>query len=155
SSISSSSSSGGGGGGDSSGSSDGCGRERGENGPRQERKKGSGWGLTPAEDTTSLIINSYNNSNDSLLLPTQNAPEMVLQMLDTLVTAQEPFYADYPSYHEQDTITTHPHNHHQHHHHHHHHQHHHQQHNDISRVIPPVSLDATTHTPGIISLNGG
>ena len=58
-------------------------------------------------------------------------------MLDTLVTTHESFYADYPTYQETETLS-HP-----------QHQHHQPPHS-IPRgtVMPPVSLDATTHTPG-------
>ncbi|EGI59691.1 Transforming protein p54/c-ets-1 [Acromyrmex echinatior] len=62
-------------------------------------------------------------------------------MLDTLMTGHEPFYADYPAYQEAEPLTGH----------HPHHQHSHQ--HAITRsntsVVPPVSLDATTHTPDI------
>ena len=61
---------------------------------------------------------------------------MVLHMLDTLMTGHEPFYADYPSYQETDPLT-HP-----------HHQHPHQHAIARNTGMPPVTLDATTHTPG-------
>lgn len=62
---------------------------------------------------------------------------MVLQMLDTLVTAQEPFYPDYPSYQESDIVS------------------HHQLHHQLTRsgIMLPGSLDATTHTPGSNSVH--
>lgn len=56
-------------------------------------------------------------------------------MLDTLMTGHEPFYADYPSYQETDPLT-HP-----------HHQHPHQHAIARNTGMPPVTLDATTHTP--------
>lgn len=92
---------------------------------------GSRSGQTPANET---LINPF------AVNETASGPEMVLQMLDTLVTAQEPFYADYPSYQEPEIVT--------HHQNHHHHQH-------ITRVMGPICLDATTHTPGIIILKSG
>ncbi|KAH0944935.1 hypothetical protein HN011_007752 [Eciton burchellii] len=68
---------------------------------------------------------------------------MVLQMLDTLMTGHEPFYADYPAYQEAEPLTGH--------HPHHSHQQHSNQHaitRSNTSIVPPVSLDATTHTPG-------
>jgi len=56
------------------------------------------------------------------------------------MTGHEPFYADYPAYQEAEPLTGH----------HPHHQHSHQ--HAITRSntsVAPVSLDATTHTPGI------
>lgn len=59
-------------------------------------------------------------------------------MLDTLMTGHEPFYADYPSYQETEPLT-HP-----------HHQTPHQHAIPRNTGMPPVSLDATTHTPGTL-----
>lgn len=74
-------------------------------------------------------------------------------MLNTLVTAQEPFYADYPSYHDTGILTNSHNNSHNNHSQQQHQPHHHQQTTQqqaLNRTImPPVSLDATTHTPGI------
>lgn len=82
-------------------------------------------------------VNGNGNGNVNAVA----SSEMVLQMLDTLMTGHEPFYADYPAYQEAEPLTGH----------HPHHQHSHQ--HAITRsntsVVPPVSLDATTHTPGI------
>lgn len=72
---------------------------------------------------TDLLTNHHNT----------NSSEMVLQMLDTLVTAQEPFYPDYPTYQQPEAVS-----------------HHHQIHHQLTRssIMPPGPLDATTHTPG-------
>lgn len=93
-------------------------------------------GQAPA---TAALIGSYLGNQETGLIATTNptSSEMVLHMLDTLVNAHEPFYADYPSYQETETLS-HP---------------QHQQHQPPhsiprSTVMPPVSLDATTHTPG-------
>lgn len=67
--------------------------------------------------------------------------EMVLQMLDTLMTGHEPFYADYPAYQEAEPLAGH--------HPHHQHSHHHAIIRSNGSAVPSVSLDATTHTPGI------
>lgn len=94
-------------------------------------------GLAPA-----IIVGTYGNHSDHHLLgqATSSGPaassEMVLHMLDTLMTGHEPFYADYPSYQETDPLT-HP-----------HHQHPHQHAIARNTGMPPVTLDATTHTPG-------
>lgn len=83
---------------------------------------------------------SSNSSSSNSSVNAVASSEMVLQMLDTLMTGHEPFYADYPAYQEAEPLTSH----------HPHHQHSHQ--HAIARsntsVVPPVSLDATTHTPG-------
>ena len=101
--------------------------------------------------------------------------EMVLSMLDNLVGAHEPIYADYPSY--QDAAMTHLHHHHQQQQQQQQQQHMQQQQQHVLQqqqqqqqqrrhligqiqqqcrngpIAPPttaMSLDATTHTPGII-----
>lgn len=96
-------------------------------------------GLAPA-----IIVGTYGNHSDHLLGQTTSSgpaasSEMVLHMLDTLMTGHEPFYADYPSYQETDPLT-HP-----------HHQHPHQHAIARNTGMPPVTLDATTHTPGTSS----
>jgi len=91
--------------------------------------------------TTGSGSNSRSSSSGSGNVNAVASSEMVLQMLDTLMTGHEPFYADYPAYQEAEPLTGH----------HPHHQHSHQ--HAITRsntsVVPSVSLDATTHTPGI------
>ena len=91
--------------------------------------------------TTGSGSNSRSSSSGSGNVNAVASSEMVLQMLDTLMTGHEPYYADYPAYQEAEPLTGH----------HPHHQHSHQ--HAITRsntsVVPPVSLDATTHTPGI------
>lgn len=98
-------------------------------------------GQAPA---TAALIGTYLSSQEAGLIASNNSTtssEMVLHMLDTLVSAHEPFYADYPSYQESETLS-HP-------------QHQHQQPHSIPRstVMPPVSLDATTHTPGTSNIS--
>lgn len=95
----------------------------------------------PSGQAPAIIVGTYgNNHSDPLCQTTSSGPaassEMVLHMLDTLMTGHEPFYADYPSYQETDPLT-HP-----------HHQHPHQHAIARNTGMPPVSLDATTHTPG-------
>ncbi|KAK2580625.1 hypothetical protein KPH14_007735 [Odynerus spinipes] len=102
-----------------------------------------------------IVVGNYTSSGSLVEAATQQTPsavasaassEMVLHMLDTLMTGHEPFYADYPSYQEADPLT---HTHHQHSHHHHQQQQQQQQqqHQDgLHRNA--ISLDATTHTPG-------
>lgn len=92
----------------------------------------------PSGQAPAIIVGTY--GNDIGQTTTSSGPaassEMVLQMLDTLMTGHEPFYADYPSYQEAEPLT-HP-----------HHQHPHQHAIARNTGMPPVSLDATTHTPG-------
>lgn len=99
-------------------------------------------GLAPAI----IVGGTYGNHSDLLGQTTSSgaaaSSEMVLHMLDTLMTGHEPFYADYPSYQETDPLT-HP-----------HHQHHPHQHAIARNTgMPPVTLDATTHTPGTTATN--
>lgn len=113
----------------------------------------------PSGQAPGITIDAYANGSDIGTITGGSShggnavaasSEMVLQMLDTLMTGHEPFYADYPAYQEAEPLTQ-P-----------HHQHSHQ--HAISRntsvppvpldaisrntSVPPVSLDATTHTPG-------
>lgn len=91
-------------------------------------------GQAPA---TAALLGSFANSDTTLVQANNNptSSEMVLHMLDTLVTAHEPFYADYPSYQEAESLA---------------HPQQQQQQQSIGRntVMAPISLDATTHTPG-------
>ncbi|OAD60589.1 Transforming protein p54/c-ets-1 [Eufriesea mexicana] len=93
----------------------------------------------PSGQAPAIIVGTYGNS-DPLGQTTSSgaaaSSEMVLHMLDTLMTGHEPFYADYPSYQETEPLT-HP-----------HHQTPHQHAIARNTGMPPVTLDATTHTPG-------
>lgn len=109
-------------------------------------------GIANGNDGLSSLNDRQSSSDNDHSQTAENGPpssEMVLHMLDTLVTAQEPFYADYPSYQEAEALTQ-SHNHQQQ-----QQQQHsvHQQqaaHQALTRgtIMPPGSLDATTHTPG-------
>ncbi|KAG7199300.1 hypothetical protein KM043_018154 [Ampulex compressa] len=93
----------------------------------------------PSGQAPAIIVGAYGNGNDigqTTSSGSAASSEMVLHMLDTLMTGHEPFYADYPSYQEAEPLT-HP-----------HHQHQHQHAIARNTGMPPVSLDATTHTPG-------
>lgn len=108
----------------------------------------------PSGQAPGIIVDAYANGSDIGALTTGSSgssnsssnavasSEMVLQMLDTLMTGNETFYADYPAYQEAEPLTSH----------HPHHQHSHQ--HAIVRsngsVVPPISLNATTHTPGTL-----
>nr|KAF7406814.1 hypothetical protein H0235_014470 [Vespula pensylvanica] len=106
-----------------------------------------------------IVVGNYTTTNGNILETSQQTPsavasatssEMVLHMLDTLMTGHEPFYADYPSYQEADPLT---HTQHQHTHHPHHHQQQHQQQQQQQQQQDglhrnAISLNTTTHTPG-------
>lgn len=103
----------------------------------------------PSGQAPVIIVDAYaanigtltsGGSNSSSSVNAVASSEMVLQMLDTLMTGHEPFYADYPAYQEAEPLTSH--------HPHHQHSHHHAITRNNTSVVPPVSLDATTHTPG-------
>ena len=68
--------------------------------------------ITKTASTTASL--KFYQSASAAASTSTSAPEMVLHMLDSLVSAHEPVYADYPSYEESAGLTQ---NHHQSHHH--------------------------------------